>query len=384
MPDPDVRRRGAPPSGARPLRVLHVAQPTEGGVPTVVAGLVRDQVARGWAVVVAAPLGGALGAAVRSAGGRHLSWPARRSPGPHVAGEVRRLARAIGRFDPDLVHLHSAKAGLAGRLALRGRRPTVYQPHAWSFDAVTGPVRAAALAWERAAARWASVLLCVSEAERQRGASNGIRGTWRVIENGVDLEAFPVADAAARAMARAGLGLGSGPLAVCVGRLTRQKGQDVLVAAWPRVRERVPDAELALVGSGPDREQLTARKAPGVRLVGERRDVRDWLAAADVVVVPSRWEGMPLVLLEAMAVGRPVVAADVPGAREALGDRAGAVVPSDDPSALAGALVLRLTDPPRADAEGTAGRSRVEARFDRLRSAAAVARLYDELVTSPG
>jgi glycosyltransferase involved in cell wall biosynthesis len=373
---------GALLSGSRPLRVLHVAQPTKGGVPAVVAGLVRDQVARGWTLAVAAPLGGDLGNAVRSAGGRHLTWPARRSPGPHVAGEVRRLARVIGRFDPDLVHLHSAKAGLAGRLALRGRRPTIYQPHAWSFDAVSGAVRAAALAWERAAARWADVLLCVSEAERRRGASQGIRGTWRVIENGIDLDAFSLADEAERAAARGRLGLRAGPLVVCVGRLTRQKGQDVLVAGWPRVRERVPDAELALVGSGPDREALAARRVPGVRLVGERRDVRDWLAAADAVAVPSRWEGMPLVLLEAMAVGRSVVAADVPGAREALGDRAGAVVAPGDPPALAGALVLRLLDRPRADAEGSAGRSRAEARFDLRKSAAAVARMYEALATA--
>jgi glycosyltransferase involved in cell wall biosynthesis len=362
---------------------MHVAQPTEGGVPTVVAGLVVDQVARGWEVAVAAPEGGDLPAAVWAAGGRHVAWPARRSPGPRVAGEVRRLTRAIGRFDPDLVHLHSAKAGLAGRLALRGRRPTVYQPHAWSFDAVSGPVRAAALAWERAAARWADVLLCVSEAERRRGAAHGIRGAWRVIENGIDLDAFPVADEAERTAARARLGLGAGPLVVCVGRLTRQKGQDVLVAGWPRVRDRVPDAELALVGSGPDREPLAARKVPGVRLVGQRRDVRDWLAAADVVAVPSRWEGMPLVLLEAMAVGRSVVAADVPGARESLGDRAGAIVPPGDPSALAGALALRLVDRPRADAEGSGGRSRVEAHFDLRRSAAAIARMYEALVTAP-
>jgi glycosyltransferase involved in cell wall biosynthesis len=99
--------------------------------------------------------------------------------------------------------------------------------------------------------------------------------------------------------------------------------------------------------------------------------------------VPSRWEGMPLVLLEAMAVGRSVVAADVPGARESLGDRAGAIVPPGDPSALAGALALRLVDRPRADAEGSGGRSRVEAHFDLRRSAAAIARMYEALVTAP-
>ena len=68
--------------------------------------------------------------------------------------EARALAGLIGSLAPDLVHLHSSKAGLAGRLALRGRRTTVFQPHAWSFEAVHGAVRAAGIAWERLAARW--------------------------------------------------------------------------------------------------------------------------------------------------------------------------------------------------------------------------------------
>ncbi|MCF2435668.1 glycosyltransferase [Streptomyces thinghirensis] len=76
-------------------------------------------------------------------------WPATRSPGPALVSEVRRLARVIEDVRPDLVHAHSAKAGLAARLAVRGRVPTVFQPHAWSFEAVGGAGAALALGWER-------------------------------------------------------------------------------------------------------------------------------------------------------------------------------------------------------------------------------------------
>jgi len=109
---------------------------------------------------------------------------------------------------------------------------------------------------------------------------------------------------------------------------------------------------------------------PGdVLLAGDQPDVTPWLHAADVVVAPSRWEGMALGVLEAMATARSVVATDVDGMREAVGDDgAGALVPPEDAGALAGAVAVRLTDVARAEAEGAAGRLRVERWFDRERS----------------
>lgn len=85
----------------------------------------------------------------------------------------------IGRLRPDVLHAHSAKAGLAGRLAVRGGVPTVFQPHAWSFDAVGGATAALALRWERFGARWADRVLCVSEAERRAGEAEGSPPTGR-------------------------------------------------------------------------------------------------------------------------------------------------------------------------------------------------------------
>jgi glycosyltransferase involved in cell wall biosynthesis len=253
----------------------------------------------------------------------------------------------------------------------------VFQPHAWSFAAVDGPARLATVAWERVAARWADVVLCVSDAERRTGEAAGVAGRYRVVPNGVDLTRFAPGDAAARDAARRRLGLDAGPLAVCVGRLSRQKGQDLLVAAWPAVRSAVPEARLALVGAG----SLDSEPPAGVVLAGEQPDVRPWLHAADVVVAPSRWEGLALGVLEAMASARSVVAADVDGMREALGDgEAGALVAAGDLSALRDAVVVRLLDGALADDEGRAGRGRVERSFDVRRSLEQVTALGLEVV----
>ena len=362
------------------LRVLHVAQPLTEGVPRSVGRLVVGQVERGFDVAVACPAASVAAATARDAGARHVVWEATREPGPSVVPETRRLARILRSERPDVLHLHSSKAGLAGRLAARGRLPTVFQPRGWSFEAVSGPTRAAAVAWERFGARWAAAIVCVSEGERARGESEGIDARWRVIANGVDLQEHTAADDGDRARAREQLDLGDGPLAVCVGRLSRQKGQDVLLDAWPEVLRRAPAAHLALVGDGPARDELVQRGTQNVVFAGNRSDVSDWLAAADVVALPSRWEGMSLAMLEAMARARSVVASDVSGARDALGDDAGAVVPVEDADAFANAVVERLLDPRRAEAEGRAGRARAEARHDIKRTNEAMANLYLELL----
>ena len=369
------------PDDPRPS-VLHVAQPLDAGVPRVAAALVADQAERGWNVAVACPPDSDLRIAADRAGARWLEWRASRNPGPSVPREVRGLALAVDAAGPDLVHLHSAKAGLAGRLAIHGRRPTVFQPHAWSFEAVTGPVRAASVAWERLGARWADALVCVSDDERARGEDAGVRGRFAVIPNGVDLTAWAPASDDERAAARERLGIGSGPLAVAIGRLAEQKGQDVLLEAWPAVRARVPDAQLAVVGEGPLRASLETAARDGVHLAGKREDVAPWLAAARVVVIPSRWEaGLSLVAMEAMARGRSVVASDVAGTRDGLGG-GGAVVPIGAAAPLAAAVAERLADPELAAREGAAGRRRAEERFDLRAASRAMAELYADVLAA--
>ncbi|WLW54889.1 glycosyltransferase [Streptomyces sp. YU58] len=362
-------------------RVLHITQPVDGGVARVVTDLARAQLAAGLHVTVACP-DGPLAAAARSLGAEVRHWRATRSPGPTLVREVRRLARVIEDVRPDLVHAHSAKAGLAGRLAVRGRIPTVFQPHAWSFEAVGGLTSALALRWEQRGARWAHRMVCVSEGERATGVRAGIDGRWSVVPNGIEPARFhPAAVDTVRATLLPGVPPAA-PLVVCVGRLCRQKGQDVLLEAWPSVTRRVPEARLLLVGDGPERDRLRARAPESVLFAGAVTDVAPWYQAADLVVLPSRWEGMALAPLEAMACGRPVLLTDVDGARESLPPDLlpRCLVPPGDPAPLAGAMTELLLDPLLRESLGHEGRHHVLSTHDVRHTAEAVADVYRDLL----
>jgi glycosyltransferase involved in cell wall biosynthesis len=363
------------------LAVLHVAHTGEGGVGKCALDLAADQIGRGWEVTVATEPGSELAQQAAAAGVQVVPWVATRNPTPRLPGELRRLRAIIRSVRPDVVHLHTSKAGLCGRLAVRGRIPTLFQPHCWSFEAVEGMLSRLVALWERLGARWADAIICVSEAEHAQGVAHRIRAKYRVIPNGVDLSRFTHTDEAGRFAARERLGLEDQPLVVCVGRLSRQKGQDLLVDSWSAVRRRVPDAELALVGDGEKMDELRRQADSSVRLLGHRTDVADWLAACDVVVLPSRWEGMSLGMLEAMAAGRSLVVTDVHGAREALDDT-GAIVPPEDPEALAGAITERLLDPAKRQAEGAAAAARAREKFDLRDTLKRVAELCQEVVSA--
>jgi glycosyltransferase involved in cell wall biosynthesis len=364
------------------LNVLHVAQPGDGGVAGYVAAVSLDQAARGWNVAVACPDAGRLATDLANGGVPRLHWPAERAPGTRAVTEARRLGDLIDQRRPQVVHLHSSKAGLVGRLVVRRRLPTLFQPHGWSWLAVDGAMLGISLAWERMAARWTELFVCVGTGEAEQARSRGMGGRYTVVRNGVDLHRFRPADDDARAAARSRLGVGrNAPLAVCLGRVTRQKGQDVLISAWPRVRQMCPSAQLCVVGDGDLLPALRTRAGPGVGFAGAVTDVHGWLAAADVVVLPSRWEGLPLTALEALASGRSVIASAISGLAEVVTPGVGALVPPEDPELLARAVVCRLGNQSLARVEGVAGarharRFDIRASFDSL--AAATARVAAE------
>ncbi len=172
------------------------------------------------------------------------------------------------------------------------------------------------------------------------------------------------------AAARDSLGAPPGaPLLVAAGRLHEQKRFDVLLEAFAAVRRGAPAARLAVVGTGSLRGELEARAAAlgvadGVLFAGFRADVPDVLAAADVFVLSSDDEGLPMVVIEAMAAGRPVVATRVGAVEDLVEDGVtGCIVPRRDPTALAEALSGLLRDAAAARAMGEAGRARVRERY---------------------
>ncbi|WP_405798310.1 glycosyltransferase [Streptomyces sp. NBC_01506] len=374
--------------------VLHLVQPVDGGVARVVADLVHAQVTAGVRVVVACPDRGPLMADVAALGAETCVWDATRDPGSALPAEIRRVAELVGRIRPDVVHAHSSKAGFAGRLAVRGRVPTVFQPHAWSFEAVGGTKAALARGWERLAARWTARVVCVSEAERERGERAGVRAPWSVVHNGVDADRFRPADAtdplASTAAGRAALPRlaelpPDTPLVVCVARLCRQKGQDILLRAWTLVLKDMPEARLVLVGDGPDAARLRAGAPPSVLFAGAVPDTAPWYRAADLVVLPSRWEGMAVAPLEAMASGRTVLLSDVDGARESLppAQRAQCLTAPGDHRATATAITALLRDRSLLDTFGRQGLEHVRGTYDVRRTASAIADVYRDVATVP-
>jgi glycosyltransferase involved in cell wall biosynthesis len=181
------------------------------------------------------------------------------------------------------------------------------------------------------------------------------------------------------------------PRAIFVGRLAPEKGLDTLVKAWPRVRSRFPAAQLVLIGEGPERTALESRAgtlgltlgpAQAIELPGQASNVADAFRNADLFVLPSREEGMSIALLEAMALGIPVVASSILG-NHRLVDHAehGLLVPPDDPESLGRAIIEQWENLDRAVQMGLAARHRVEQQF----SIEAVARehlvLFRELIS---
>jgi glycosyltransferase involved in cell wall biosynthesis len=364
------------------VRILHIVQPTDGGSANVVATLARHQATLGVNVAVACPSRGELASDLRAAKVPHFAWESKRSP-ISVVRELVALSAVKDEFRPDLVHLHSSKAGLVGRLMLRGRIPTIFQPHAWSFADESAKVRPLARRWEDYAARYTDVFVAVSADEREQGMLAGIDGKYAVIHNGIDLDRFDPGNNPDRAKARAGLGLlPDAPTVLVVGRLARQKGQDVLVRSWPEVRRQSPSATLILVGDGPQRETLQSLAPPGVILAGSSSNVSTWLAAANVVAIPSRWEGFALTAIEAMAAARSVVISDVAGAKDLYLDEssAGTVLSLDPPDAFCRALVDRLLHSEKADLEGKCGRIVAVERFGASEMCQAMDRLYRDVL----
>jgi glycosyltransferase involved in cell wall biosynthesis len=312
-----------------------------------------------------------------------------REVGPRDVMALVELLAVMRRERPVIVHTHTSKAGFIGRLAARlARVPAViHQPHGHVFYGYYGRARTAFyVSLERLAARWTDRIITLTE----RGTAEhlarriGQAAQYRTVPSGV-----PTAELRARAPGRAAAraALGVPPEAFVIGglgRLVPVKGFDVLVRALPTVVAAVPTARVLLVGDGPDRVALEAKAAAlrvgdRVRITGATGDVARWLAACDVLAAPSRNEGMGRALVEAMALGVPVVAADVGGIPAVVADgECGRLVASEDAGALAEALVELGLDEALCAKLGAAAVRRAEA-FSIGVANAAMRAIYDEL-----
>ena len=298
------------------MRVLHVSEAHVGGVVSVLQEFTRYQAAAGHDVHLLVP----PQFPPRAVGTRH-GWSIDRERLATAVPASRELAATVRRVRPDVVHLHSFVAGVLGRLPrlIRGV-PVVYQPHAWSFEFYSGRIRPAAMRmWERWAARRVDVLVANCDDEIAEGAVMGIDRPAVTLGLALDLEHFRVPTHTERATARAALGRDGRRMLVVLGRLARQKGQDLLLREWER--RPLPDTDLVLVGPGDAgslREHAPVQWGRSVHAIGSTDDVRSWLWAGDLLLLPSRYETVSLAVGEAMACGLPVVATDVNGAAEAV------------------------------------------------------------------
>jgi len=328
-----------------PPRIAYVVATTAGGTGRHVAMLARGCADRGMDVSVFGP------AATRELFPATRFAPVdigdRPRPGRDAAA-VLWLRRLIAHGEPDVVHAHGVRAAAAAALA-RPRRPGRPGPallvtvhNAAPPGALSGTVYRAL---ERLAARRADAVLCVSAdlAERMRRA--GARDIALAVVPAPP-GAAPVAGAVEKA--RADIAASGRPVVLAVGRCVPQKGFDVLVEAMSLLRDRDPAPLLAIAGNGPLAGQL-ARQARAVRadvrFLGPRSDVPALLAAADVAAVPSRWEGQPFIVQEALRAGRPLVASRVGGTPALTGEDGALLVPPGDPGQLAAALRSVLDDP---------------------------------------
>lgn len=341
------------------------------------------ELARDWRVWVVAPASGEGTELLERAHAAGLGVHGLR--GRTVAARCESLRCWLRTTPFDVFHVHAGISweGCEGTLtAAEARVPVLVRTEHQTYR----PCRPAQRAAHQRIVPVVDRFVCVSEAVAASFTQQGVPArVLVVVPNGVR---DPGPRSRSREEVLAGLGLPArAQVLLSVGRLHVQKGYRYLLAAVPHVLRAQPYAHFVWVGTGPQERQLRAAvKREGlagrVHLLGRRTDVPDLLAAAHALVLPSLFEGLPLVVLEAMAAGRPVIGTAVVGTTEAVMDGVtGRLVPPADPAALATAILELLASPAMAQRWGAAGRRRFLERFTAARMAQQTAAIYRDLLS---
>lgn len=356
-------------------KILHVAETIKGGVATVIRTISAspEDDAANYQLVYLVPedqakeLHGIAPQQVRTfpRSGRNV---------PSLLRFAWRLSQVLLKEKPDVVHLHSTFSGVIGRVVCVLLRPwckpkIVYCPHAFSFLMESSPTKQKVYAWiERVLQKVTDVIICVSQYELDKAARFGIdRKRMKLIYNGI-----PHKDDAPKSA-------GAEPIHLLfVGRLDYQKGFDVLLKAYAKVKRN--DLKLTVVGSAVNEDSVECPPMDSVEYLPwvTPSEVQALYQKADALIVPSRWEGFAMVPLEGMAMGLPVIASNCTSLPELVTNEvSGYVFPSGDHQALAD--VLTIIQRPRLLDLGNEGRSIVRERF----SAALMIRQTYDLYHAP-
>ncbi|WP_156885271.1 glycosyltransferase [Acidihalobacter ferrooxydans] len=315
----------------------------------------------------------------RLTGGRVFTLPHRRFD----LGYARRLARWAGKQGVDLIHAHGKGAGVYARIvAALIRKPCVHTPHGVHVVQYSPMKRCLYRAYENVTARWVDHLIFVSDEEHAASQAAGLwpRTPHSVIVNGVE----SVTDAQRarwRQDYRRRLELDdSQPLIMTLSRFDYQKNMSEAF----EVARRLPDAQFAWIGDGEESALLADRAreegVSNIRFLGRIDAPLPWLAAADGYLSTSRWEGLPLAVLEAMSLGVAVVASDVTGHRAIEGEGAAMLYPLGDSEAAAERLRALLDDPRLRRETGERGRRLQRERYSAEGMAAATAGVYRQVL----
>lgn len=356
------------------IKILHVTSTATGGSAFSILMLARHIDRNVFEISVAVPPDGPFYCDMVKTGARVYPLTISRHPLRYcnIKGffQIRKILRDE-KFD--IVHTHTSVGGFLGRIAAKLERISIviWSTHGWAYNYPRGTWlnRRIFLALEKFLDYFTDHYLAVCEKMKNVGIKMniGIEGKYTVIHYGIETWKYHINE---RNTIRMELGLSNGSVVVgMAGRFEQQKGIDLFLQAAQVVKRRFPHVKFLVVGDGPlkkemEEQTLTLGLTKDIIFTGWKTNVADYIGVMDIFCIPSRWEALPLVLLEAMALGKPVVATNVGGIQEALEDgKTGILIPPFNSGALANAIMSLVSNRETAQMMGKAGTQRVQQVF---------------------